>query len=518
MTAATQFIETYELYQICLAFLASSMVRGELPSRELAHLARTSKTTSEPALDLLWKTLSNPSPILRLLPADACELVQGKYMLKRPLIESDFEAFDKYAYRVRILDFLEPNRRDTMGCHLFAALRAHRNPIFPRLSTFEWSMEAITAGSFHILSRSAPAERLLLTSSSLLTLSDADPPDWPGISALVKDPLASWIPDVRDLYLGGHVHELFSPANLLGGLKALTKLQHLTLQSPVGPRILAHLAALPYLLSLRLEQEDEDCATELQRVFYDRQRNHERSFPALEKLQVIFCDYNTLCVLIGLVDSIDLHTLGFTLNPSHPIDSSLLYPLMSPDPILSLTRGRNLRDIYVYNPHSTVSTAVLEWLYSCPCLETLRVYGEIYPDDADIERMVSSWPNLRTLFIHNNSELPPRAHLYSLRSLAARCPNLYEICMAVDARNHATAITTVDADFQPAPSYTARQIFLSDSLIEDEDIAAVADFLNDTFPHLTAFLGRGPAWEEVRKSLHSLPRDEMGKILELEEE
>jgi hypothetical protein len=123
------------------------------------------------------------------------------------------------------------------------------------------------------------------------------------------------------------------------------------------------------------------------------------------------------------------------------------------------------------------------------------------------------------MFIEKNSGLPPRVHLYSLRSLAARCPNLYEISMAVDARNHATAITTVDPDIQPAPSYTARQIFLSDdSLIEHEDIAAVADFLNGTFPHLTAFLGRGPVWEEVREWLHSLPRDELGKILELEEE
>ncbi|KAJ6559346.1 hypothetical protein B0H10DRAFT_1177960 [Mycena sp. CBHHK59/15] len=169
MAAASQFILTHEVYEIFLTFLTPPMT-SSVEFRALAQLARTSKATSDLALDTLWRTLFNPSPILGLLPADACERVQAKHVLKRPLTESDLCVFDKYAHRVRIVDFSRFTGV-TMGCELFSSLRTYRDPIFPRLLAFQWhpSIKFNTVGEFHLLSRGVPADKFSLESGMAIS-------------------------------------------------------------------------------------------------------------------------------------------------------------------------------------------------------------------------------------------------------------------------------------------------------------------------------------------------------------
>lgn len=61
-SAALQFVLTDELYSLLLTQI------GDLKC--LARLARVSKALSDPALDFLWKKLTKPSQIIRLLPED----------------------------------------------------------------------------------------------------------------------------------------------------------------------------------------------------------------------------------------------------------------------------------------------------------------------------------------------------------------------------------------------------------------------------------------------------------------
>ncbi|KAJ7127780.1 hypothetical protein C8R44DRAFT_778788, partial [Mycena epipterygia] len=99
------------------------------------------KITSGPALDLLWSKLTSPARLIDLIPEDA--LIKGthgaaQWALRRPLVESDFLVFDKYASRVRCVDFASSLTSMAGGCELFATLKSFRDPILPRLEDFEW--------------------------------------------------------------------------------------------------------------------------------------------------------------------------------------------------------------------------------------------------------------------------------------------------------------------------------------------------------------------------------------------
>ncbi|KAJ7461160.1 hypothetical protein FB451DRAFT_1371408 [Mycena latifolia] len=487
--ASTQFIHTHELYEHCLTFL-SPPGTSSVQFGALARLARTSKATSDLALDTLWRTLFSPSPILRLLPPDACELIRNTtHVLKRPLVEADFGVFDKYAHRVRTVDF-SSFTTIRMGCDLFPSLKVHRDPIFPRLLEMRWhpSVKFNTVGAFHLLSRALPAERFSLTiwGGDLTPSSqDAAPPDTLGVAALVTEPLSSWIPDVRALDLHTGLHYL-SAGNILGGLQALTNLQHIAVNFALGPEILAHLARLPQLLSLYLWEEDEKCTHALQQTLTD----YHQTFPALEKLYSGFrpCESRSLSILLALITSDALHTVIFTLGNRYPVEASFLHLITGPDAPRSLARRNSLRHIEVLTTPPEpgtppLPTTLLDPLYACPNLRTVRVRGAIPLASADIERMASSWPSLESLDAHTG--LDPVVPLHSLSALAARCPCLREISIAVDARAHTGPVTH-------PPSYAVTTLHLFGSPLARADIDPVVQFLNHAFPRLSVFYGSMP--------------------------
>ncbi|KAJ7698648.1 hypothetical protein B0H17DRAFT_325096 [Mycena rosella] len=118
--------------------------------------------TSDPALDLLWTNLTRPSQIVHLLPDEVYELTKSRqYNLKRALVESDFTVFDKYASRVKFVDFSSYFTSITGGCELLSTLKSFRDPIFPRLLGFDWHPTAKfnTVGAFHLISLSKPRMR-----------------------------------------------------------------------------------------------------------------------------------------------------------------------------------------------------------------------------------------------------------------------------------------------------------------------------------------------------------------------
>ncbi|KAJ7460296.1 hypothetical protein FB451DRAFT_1563371 [Mycena latifolia] len=510
--ASTDFIHTHELYEHCLTYL----VRPEVSSVDIGTLARlacTSKATSELALDILWRNLRSPSPILRLLPADACALVQGTYVLTRPLVETDFSLFDKYAHRVRIVDFSD-FKRNGMGCDLFAHLKIHRDPIFPRLLAMNWhpSIKFNTVGAFHLISPGVPAARLSVTiwDSSLPHTSPT--PDPSGIAVLLAQPWGSWIPDVRSLRLEAMTF-YFSTANIFGGLRALKNLQHLFVGFTVGPDILAHLACLPNLLALHLWEEDEGCMDRVkQTVDEHRRRTGQRSFPALEKLRITQpCEYSELETLFGLITSSALHTVAFVLGDCDSVDLSFLHLITGPDTSGSLERRRSLRhiefEISPPEPGSDVSplpSTVLDPLYACPNLTTVYFRAAMHLADDDIARIASSWPRLQTLDARTGVQ--PAVHLDALPALAAHCPRLHELRISVDARGGPRGGAAVHP-----PSHALQTLELFGSPVRAEDAGPVTQFLNHAFPRLAYFDGTLPdpyapehnedAWETVRNAL-----------------
>ncbi|KZT10737.1 uncharacterized protein LAESUDRAFT_347041 [Laetiporus sulphureus 93-53] len=56
--------------------------------RALAVLARTCLSFSQPALEILWESLDNPSPVVQLFPDDSWTVAYHLYSRKRCLVRA----------------------------------------------------------------------------------------------------------------------------------------------------------------------------------------------------------------------------------------------------------------------------------------------------------------------------------------------------------------------------------------------------------------------------------------------
>ncbi|KAJ7670585.1 hypothetical protein DFH06DRAFT_139501 [Mycena polygramma] len=527
MTAATQFINTQDLYEVLLTFF------DNVEQQPLNTLARLCKATSPLALDALWHTLTVPTNIIRLLPEDACRLtVPGfgqarQFMLERPLIESDFAIFDKYASRVRVVQ-CGGHRGFSMGSEIFSALKGHRDPIFPHLRELVWhpstnpnSLHASCdfLGVFHLVSRHVPLNKLSLTLWEVLDI----PPetlarlpihisaDMSNVVARMNKPLASWIPDVPTLELctGSNI----ALPDILGGLTALTQLRHLRVNFSVGPTILSHLAGLPQLVSLHLWEESANTIQMLSAlVDHLRLTTGLQSFPALESISlntVRSCSSVAIDTLLPLITSDALRSSSFSVDDTHPIDFAFVSLLAAPH------RATQLRDIQIYvtklHPsQAEVSSDVLAPLYSCVNLESFDFLGALYIEEPHFARMTVSWPRLLSLRLVNTQPSPPApaVHIYALWGMLQTCPQLRKLIMPVDAR--VTGAFERPAPEGLQPMYAMGDIMFLASPCERADAHPVAAFLNRAFPRLAQFGGtvesRGPSeadvtWDIVKNQL-----------------
>ncbi|KAJ7271798.1 hypothetical protein C8J57DRAFT_1179756 [Mycena rebaudengoi] len=411
--------------------------------------------------------------------------------------------------RIRVADFSSPSR--SMGCDLFSSLKAFREPIFPRLLELRWHLSFNTVGAFQIISRGLPANTFSLSfwegnlTSSSRPGEDAHPANPREVAALLDQPLSSWFPDVQSLNLSiGTKYRAIS--DVLEGLQSLTRLEHLTVNFPVGPSILAHLAQLPHLLSLHLFEEDERCIYAAKQILDGRPLGTRgSSLSALEKLSIRTCEYDTLCALLALITSPALHTVNFDLNTFHPIDATPFRLIAGPDPTGSFRRASlcHIEFRFMY-PSGTdrgglpLHTGLLDPLFTCPNLTTLVVNAGVFLDDADVERMASTWPRLHRLSIYNGAD-KPAVHIATLSILASRCPHLAEIEMSVDTRSPPISLSP-----GVLPALWVRKLYLFASLLEPEEEQLVADFLNLAFPRLAEFLGSEAQAEGITAPWYSV--------------
>ncbi|KAJ7150785.1 hypothetical protein C8R46DRAFT_498038 [Mycena filopes] len=100
-TAMDRALKIPELLKlICLEVGAPSYDRHDKPSRDLASLARTCTTISAPALDVLWFSQNTIMNLLRLMPLD---LRKKDWVLRRPIVETDWIRPRMYMHRIRSL-------------------------------------------------------------------------------------------------------------------------------------------------------------------------------------------------------------------------------------------------------------------------------------------------------------------------------------------------------------------------------------------------------------------------------
>ncbi|KAJ7484434.1 hypothetical protein FB451DRAFT_84866 [Mycena latifolia] len=491
--------------------------------KSIARFARVCKMTSDLALDLLWTKLTRPSQIIHLFPEDVYEVTPAQqYNFMRPLVESDFAIFDKYAPRVKSVDFSTSFTGLPGGCELLSTLKTFRDPIFPRLLEFDWHPTAKfnTVGAFHLISRkfNVPKERFCLTMWGSVRASDAVNPKSPDFAtglglaetiASFHQPLSSWLPNVPSLAI--HTGSYLPIPAILEGLQSLSALQHFNSRLPLGADILAHLAGLPHLKTLHIWEETEETILILGETLAKRQ---SPSFPALESFE-IHVTYSALNMFLPLITSNFLETAYLNLSDFHPVDSSLLSCLTTPS-----TRLSTLRHFTFHTPdhgvpdrdrHALFAIAMFEPLFACRNLETFDVKFDALKvdfNDTHLDRMADAWPRLACLkvfsrYTQQTRWADPQVHLYTLWSLVEKCHRLRHIEMPIDAQ--------VDGPFVPPQGSSVSRLYTLDKicffLSPCGSPQYVAAFLNLAFPSLTEFNAGSPRereaypWDVVRDEL-----------------
>ncbi|KAJ6542003.1 hypothetical protein DFH09DRAFT_1322634 [Mycena vulgaris] len=495
----SQFFAIPELLLLVLSYLSPAKATiSSIDTDSLTNLARVSRNISDAALDALWRSMHQPDAIVRLLPADAYEISEGnhwdhdtdsraeEYKLKRPLTANDFVAFDKYAPRIRYVDFSNSSKILGPGCEMFPYLKAFRDPILPSLADFRWEPSVVNGsiGAFHLLSREAslPSQEF-----SLLMWSEIE--HVPGESEVMaktidafNHPALPWLPDVKKLTLRT-LHYL--PA-VKTAILNLANLEHFSCDLRLDAALFEGLAALPRLRFVDLRWLPPDAA---KTVSQDSQ-----SFRALEDVR-ISGTLSSISALLPLISSPDLLSVrliakDFQSKPIKPYLLALLLPPSVP------TRTSTLTHFTFTGPSSSaprparLELAAFAPLYACRALETFRVDIDAFQlvfTDADVRAMARAWPALVILHVvppRSALQPAPAVHLYALWALATGCPQLRQLALELNADVSRPFRGEDDGARAIGGGRTMEELMLYCSPCGDP--ALVAGFLNLAFPKLPA--------------------------------
>jgi len=128
----------------------------------MASLAapRTCRVSCSPALDVLWRSQSGLANIVKCMPADLWQIWpelygRGTLTFKRAMRPSDWDRFNVYAPRVRVLTLALKSRRDVHlegDVYLALSMYALTMPLFPNLRAWYClGIPQATAGPDHRL-------------------------------------------------------------------------------------------------------------------------------------------------------------------------------------------------------------------------------------------------------------------------------------------------------------------------------------------------------------------------------
>ncbi|KAF7340867.1 hypothetical protein MSAN_02116200 [Mycena sanguinolenta] len=491
----SQFFAIQELLLLVLSYISppgKGAIMSSIDTNTLANLARVSRNISMAALDALWRSVNQPDTLIRLLPPDAYELSYTedsrpqRYKLRRELAAHDFVAFDKYAPRVRFVDFSNSSDLLRPGCELFPYIKNFRNPILPALTDFRWEPSVLNGciGALHLLSREAslPSQEFsLLMWSEIEHFASESESDAIGRSIdAFNDPTLPWLPDVKKLIL----RTLYYLPAVDSAIQRLFNLEHFSCDLRVSSALLEHLALLPRLRFLDLRSPSADVHSP-----------HDAGFPALEGLRVAGT-LRSIAALLALVSSPQLLSVRLKAEGPH-LPYLYSFPLSVFRAFPSPPRFRANEDLHrrsrALHLRPALQHPLRHPLYACLGLQTFRV--DIDPlavavTDMDIRAMARAWPLLTTLAIAPPRPLrdaTPHVRLYALWALARGCPRLQTLVIEVDAGVEEGMFRDEEESEGEEGSASGHAVVMDELTLYPSpcgDPLHVADFLNRAFPRL----------------------------------
>ncbi|KAK7053776.1 hypothetical protein R3P38DRAFT_3343241 [Favolaschia claudopus] len=407
----------------------------DLPKKNLALLARTSKTFTESALDLLWWEQWTLAALVKCMPEDVWEqrgtrstgIVVHMQHLLRPITSTDLPRLLYYSVRIRQLElvYVSQSVHHELLSALDMALPAQN--FMPKLVQFVWAPNKKDGLSIlrhflgprirklHLsLPTTAGLSVLPFVKTSCSRVSDFDlalPSNSRNFIPLISDAVCAW----------GSLTELSVPNLDKAGF--------------------IHAAQLPSLKKLGLCSVDEASPLHLPEFLT------KPAFPALEDLSVC-CKTARFCV--GLVQIISSHQLStLSISPMSPWTTDAWQTLHS-----ALRDHLNhvaLTSLDITDCGSLVrpaEDALAPYLLSSDVLRPLLVFRKMksvtiqtFPgidvDDAFMEELAKAWKRLSSLHLCSEVSIMqcPRATLQCLIPFARHCPRLGSLGIRIDARD-----------------------------------------------------------------------------------
>ncbi|EIW54922.1 uncharacterized protein TRAVEDRAFT_51057 [Trametes versicolor FP-101664 SS1] len=507
-------------------------------SKELLSLALACRSTSEPALDVIWNTLISIWPLLLLLPEDLrvfrrieesedrkldfmtrlLDISQDELVFSREPTPDDFTRWIKYSSRVHHIRDLASFGiwrldREFLSPSVFDMLQAYcPKPFLPNLRSLSCREKDLAMGDAVVL----PARIYFARPLQTVTLALAKHPDPDHLQDIIKS-LSSVSPHVETLKL------VKGRQSCLRGIEIA---QFSLLTSFIGQEVLVasdallSLGRLPQLRKLfiqpRAEPSDWD---ELPR------ERHDGFFAALLELDLVSRnDAHQYCMmLLKVIAPTALHFVSLNLRwPDDEAEalftgfSVALGALPCPSTLHHITISVGSDDCPDRNIYRSPCFIPL---LALPALRALQFLGgpKVIVDDAMLDAMSRAWPALHTLefewpaltgnvnwYSENMCYNPPRAGapdcpkatLAGLVPLVRRCADLRVLAVAIDMR---VAVPRFDGLRCPPVSGTSGVRRLrTGGCVAGDDALAVASFLSLVLPGLRNIEYTPPSWDWER--------------------
>ncbi|KAJ7060481.1 hypothetical protein C8F01DRAFT_1058566 [Mycena amicta] len=483
-----------EVLENIFGHLGTNYVGGP-PLSSLAAVARTCKTFTDPALDVLWAEQSNLENLLKCLPSSCWKEIEfGRpsepplttIKILRRLEADDWVHVSKYCHRVRSLFFYSWGDR-APHAELFAEIeRSLPTGLFPNLRKLEWwpTEISLSAEVFIRCLRLLVGPQLASLRLQLGTFKSASE-----IALLLTIDMA--LPALRylDISVGNDAagRSAWYPTFSAMALKLSTPLEELELPT-IDMAALRHLSVLPRLARMTLyAPKVGDIGTSVAMI-----PATSFPFPALRYLRLAKTTIGFGLDMIASVENWALESLTIGLqSPERREMTGLLYTAIASHFSASCldylrighpSDGREVSD----PPEDTRA----DYAVTGEILRPLFCFGNITEvilkppagfllDDSILSELARAWPNIVTLRLGSGSsvQVHPIATLNALRFFAMHCKRLGDLTLAIDA-------STVP-DFSVYRQLRASQNTLRRLNVEISPIGdpvAVARFVSGHFP------------------------------------
>ncbi|KAF8055244.1 hypothetical protein FPV67DRAFT_872971 [Lyophyllum atratum] len=459
--------------------------------RTLAHLARTCRAFTEPALTVLWRNQATLGPLVEVMP---CRILgrksgQRKVRFIRPPGDADWARFEYYARKIRA--FGSYHHKHSLPIHnevmmMLASYRPARC-ILPNLREITLQM----SDSEDELSLLFAQCLLSSTIQHVWLIIDEERHASPTlISAIRRN-----CPNIQQLSLKLSAPRHSTVVLALNDLMCtLPRLQTLIAPLPIPMDTLLHLSMLPSLGTLHMEgivfngsqtiellASQDNCFARLHSLLFSVSSLEE---PTLV-MNAVHRPLSKLGVQLSQIPASIQANNFITAITRHPCRNSLRHLNISTNPpILDTEHSDDITNIHA--------------LFLLPGIESLELNCRPFAaavDDAWLATAAATWPRLSTLMIHSKT----KSTLAGLMPLVRRCPLEYISISAVWAPFNLRCLDPV------VGNTLVESILMFKSTIEG-DVLAVLRCLLAMFPRLTRVSQTGgregaTRWAELQRSL-----------------